>query len=44
MKMSQYFKFIKKRVDRKNIKQKWIKHVIDNSIKEEIQSDGRIRK
>ncbi len=35
---------MKKRSDQVNIKEKWIKFVIENPIKTEIQSDGRIRK
>ena len=33
-----------KRPDRAQIKDKWIKYVIDNSERIQIQSDGRIRK
>ncbi len=36
MKTSQYFKYIKKRPDRICIKDKWIKYVIQNPIKEEV--------
>ncbi len=35
---------MKKRSDRVYIKDKWITFVVDNPIKTEIQSDGRIRK
>lgn len=44
MKTTQYFDYMKKRSDRVNIKDEWIKHVIRNSVKIDIQSDGRIRK
>ncbi len=44
MKTSRYFEYVKKRPDRKYIEDKWIKYVIKNPVKEEIQSDGRIRK
>ena len=44
MKTTQYFDYMKKRSDRVNIKEEWIKYVIRNSAKIEIQSDGRIRK
>ena len=44
MKTTQYFEYMKKRSDRAKIKEKWIKTVIENPIKTEIQSDGRIRK
>jgi hypothetical protein len=35
---------VKKRPDRAYIKEKWIKFVIKNPERTEIQSDGRIRK
>ncbi len=44
MKTSQYFKYIRKRPDRKIIKTEWINHVVKHPIKKEVQSDGRIRK
>ena len=44
MKKTQYFEYTQKRPDRAQIKDKWIKYVIDNSEKIQIQSDGRIRK
>ena len=44
MKTTQYFEFIRKRPDRALIKIAWIKMVIKNPEKVEIQSDGRIRK
>ncbi|MDD5066825.1 MAG: hypothetical protein PHF84_07230 [bacterium] len=44
MKSSQYFKFTRMRPDRRNIKDEWMHHVIKNLIREEIQSDGRIRR
>lgn len=44
MKTTQYFEYMKKRSDRVYIKDKWITFVVDNPIKTEIQSDGRIRK
>jgi hypothetical protein len=44
MKTTQYFDYTKKRSDRVNIKEEWIKYVIRNSVKIDIQSDGRIRK
>ena len=44
MKFTQYFLFIKQRPDRTIIKEEWILKTIKNSIKTEIQSDGRIRK
>jgi hypothetical protein len=44
MKTTQYFDYTRKRPDRAKIKEDWIKYVIDNPVKIEIQSDGRIRK
>jgi len=44
MKTTQYFNYTKKRPDRAQIKEEWIKYVIENPQKVVIQSDGRIRK
>jgi hypothetical protein len=44
MKTTKYFEYVKRRSDRLIIEEKWIKFVIDNPIKTEIQSDGRIKK
>lgn len=44
MKVTEYFKYIRKRPDRSFIKDEWIEKVIKYPIKEEIQSDGRIRR
>ncbi len=44
MKTTQYFKYMKKKLDRAKIKDEWIRYVIDNPEKTEVQSDGRIRK
>jgi len=44
MKTTQYFDYTKKRPDRAQIKEDWIKTVIEKPAKVEIQSDGRIRK
>jgi len=44
MKTTEYFKYTRKRKDRENIKEEWIEYVIYNSLYEEIQSDGRIKK
>ena len=43
MKTTRYFQYTRKRKDRTRIKEDWIKYVIDNAEKKEIQSDGRIR-
>ena len=44
MKYTQYFSFMKQRADRAIIKEEWILETINNPLKTEIQSDGRIRK
>ena len=44
MKTTQYFDYMRKRPDRAQIKEDWIKSVLEKPEKVEIQSDGRIRK
>jgi len=44
MKTTQYFDYTRKRPDRAQIKEYWIKTVIENPVKIEVQADGRIRK
>ena len=44
MKKTKYFEYTRKRPDRSRIKDQWIKYVIDNPERTQIQSDGRIRK
>lgn len=44
MKTTQYFRYTRLRPDRASIKDEWIEFVMKNPLKEEIQSDGRIRK
>ena len=44
MKCTQYFLFMKSRPDRAVIKEEWILETMTNPLKQEIQSDGRIRK
>ena len=44
MKTTLYFKYTRKRPDRSCIKDKWIKFVMNYPLKEEIQSDGRVKK
>ena len=44
MKTTQYFDYTRKRPDPAQIKEDWIKSVIEKPEKVEIQSDGRIRK
>ena len=44
MKFTQYFLYTRQRDDRKDIKIEWIRYVVNNPEKEEIQSDSRIRR
>ena len=44
MKTTRYFQYMRKRKDRAIIKEGWIEFVIKNPERQEIQSDGRIRK
>jgi len=44
MKFTRYFLFTKERPDRIIIKEEWILRTMDNPLKTEIQSDGRIKK
>lgn len=44
MKFTQYFLYTHQREDRKGIDLKWIEEVVTNPLKEERQSDGRIRR
>jgi hypothetical protein len=44
MKHTQYFIYTRQRPDRAFIKDEWIDFTINNSVKTEIQSDGRIKK
>lgn len=43
MKFTEYFKTMKLRPDRANIKLEWIQKTIEKPIKTQIQEDGRIR-
>ena len=43
MKHTQYFNFVKQRQDRTIIKEEWIMNTINNQIRTEIQSYGRLR-
>jgi hypothetical protein len=43
-KTTEYFKHMRSRPDRAFIKDEWITHVINHPIREERQSDGRIRR
>ncbi len=44
MKFTQYFLYTRQRHDIKNIKIEWILKTVENPVKKEIQSDGRIRR
>ena len=44
MKKTEYFQYMRKRKDRAIIKEEWIEFVVNNPDKQEIQSDGRIRR
>ncbi|HNF89908.1 MAG TPA: hypothetical protein PLL19_11300 [Thiobacillaceae bacterium] len=44
MKFTQYFHATQQRPDRMGIKEAWIEQVIAQPIREEVQSDGRIRR
>ena len=44
MRTTQYFRYTRERPDRAMIKDEWIEYVIQNPLREEAQSDGRIRK
>ena len=44
MKTTRYFESIRKRPDRAGIRLEWIRYVIEHPVKEDVQSDGRIRR
>ena len=44
MKTTQYFQYTRQRPDRVIILDEWIERVINNPLREEVQSDGRIRR
>jgi hypothetical protein len=44
MKCTQYFLFVRQRLDRVAIKEEWVLETIRNPLRTAIQSDGRIRK
>jgi hypothetical protein len=44
MKTTQYFQYTRQRPDRAIILDAWIEQVIKNPLREEVQSDGRIRR
>lgn len=44
MKFTQYFLHTRIRPDRASIKMEWIEAVVKNPLREEVQSDGRIKR
>jgi hypothetical protein len=44
VKFTPYFREIRKRPDRAIIQDEWLERAISNSLREEIQADGRIRR
>lgn len=44
MKTTQYFRYTRERPDRVMILDEWIERVNQNPLREEVQSDGRIRR
>jgi hypothetical protein len=44
MKTTEYFRYLRKRPDRANIKEEWILQAIRTPIRTKVQSDARIRK
>jgi hypothetical protein len=44
MKTTQYFQYTRQRPDRAMIQDAWIEQAIKNPLREEVQSDGRIRR
>ncbi len=44
MKTTQYFQYTRQRPDRVMILDEWIEGVVRNPLREEVQSDGRIRR
>ena len=43
MKITEYFKIVQLRPDRIEIKAEWIERTVQNPLRREVQSDGRIR-
>jgi hypothetical protein len=44
MKFTAHFEAVRQRPDRAIIRDEWIRHVISNPVREQIQADGRIRR
>ncbi len=43
MRCTSYFRHVRERPDRRDIRDEWIEQVIEHPVAEETQSDGRIR-
>jgi hypothetical protein len=44
MKIKKYFQYDRQREDRKNKKDEWINYTMANPLRQEVQTDGRIKK
>ena len=44
MKFTHYFLYTRRREDRKDIHMEWIERVVANPVREQVQSDGRMRR
>lgn len=44
MKFTQYFQHVHRREDRSDITMEWIERAVSNPIREQTQSDGRVRR
>ena len=44
MKTTGYFNYTRSRPDRAQIRDEWIRQAIDDPLREQIQSDGRVRR
>ena len=44
MKFTQYFFYTREREDRRDILMEWIERAVTNPVREQVQSDGRIRR
>lgn len=44
MKLTRYFDTVRKRADRRSIRDEWVLHTVQSPEAEEVQADGRIRR
>ena len=44
MKTTEYFRYTRSRPDRARIRDEWIQEAVDHPLREEVQSDGRVRR